>query len=129
MLQRFIELGEGYSDIYELIEIIERNQDRLQQLLLLHSESLGQSVCSVAVILRPAPEGNFQPIYICREGIPFDSEKENKRVKLFREAAKKAEKNLPIINVKHSTSFNETALYYQYLTGILRTNRLLFPLQ
>ena len=33
MIQRFIELGEGYSDLYELLEIAKTNQERITHML------------------------------------------------------------------------------------------------
>lgn len=33
MIQRFIELGEGYSDLYELLEIAKTNQERIAHML------------------------------------------------------------------------------------------------
>lgn len=33
MIQRFIELGEGYSDLYELLEIAKTNQERVTHML------------------------------------------------------------------------------------------------
>ncbi len=33
MIQRFIELGEGYSDLYELLEIAKANQERITHML------------------------------------------------------------------------------------------------
>ena len=128
MNQRFIELGEGYSDIFELREIIERNRDRLQHLLLLKTDINGKNRCSFAVILKPTPTGNFQPIYICKEGIPYEEAKPNQRLEFFQEMAAKANQEIIELEVKASRSFAEDTLYYQYLIGILRMNRYILPL-
>ncbi|GAA3323027.1 hypothetical protein GCM10020331_045250 [Ectobacillus funiculus] len=37
MIQRFIELGEGYSDLYELLEIAKANRHRLAHMLAFHT--------------------------------------------------------------------------------------------
>ena len=37
MPQQFIELGEGYGDVYELLEIVKTNQDRFHQAFILTS--------------------------------------------------------------------------------------------
>ncbi|MDN4073561.1 DUF7147 family protein [Fictibacillus terranigra] len=124
MIQRFIELGEGYSDIYELMEIAETNKRRVSQLLCLRTEIHGNPKASFIVVLDPANEGNFQPLYICREGIPADS----KRFKLFEELSRKLEKEIIMFDVKPSGDFGEKELYYHYLTGILRLNYLIPPL-
>ena len=129
MIQRFIELGEGYGDLYELIELAKANRSRVAYLLSLQTVVNGKEVCSPAVILNPASEGNFQPIYISREGIPNSNVLKNKRFSLFQEMADNLGKDIISVDVKPSTMFAEKELYYQYLTGILRMNRYLLPLR
>ncbi len=128
MIQRFIELGEGYSDIYELVELARTNSERIHRLLLLRTLKNDREVLSPVVVLKPAGEGNLQPLYICREGIPV-KEPSVQRLKLFEEVSSSL--SLPIIpiEVKPSTDFNETELYYNYIIGILRLNNLIPPLQ
>ncbi|MGB8000236.1 MAG: methylthioribose kinase [Anaerobacillus sp.] len=128
MIQRFIELGEGYSDIYELIELARTNSERIHRLLLLKTMKNDREVVSPVVVLKPAGEGNLQPLYICREGIPA-KEPSVQRLKLFEEVS--ATLSLPIIpiEVKPSSDFNENDLYYNYIIGILRLNNLIPPLQ
>lgn len=125
MIQRFIELGEGYSDLYELLAIAERSADRVHHFLALHTENGS----SCAIILSPTSTGSFQPIYLCREGIPNPHKKENGRFQLFKEAAASAGKTVIELDVKPSRQFAEKDLYYQYLIGILRLNHYLAPLQ
>ncbi|WP_318504916.1 methylthioribose kinase [Bacillus sp. T3] len=125
MIQRFIELGEGYSDLYELIEIVRSNQHRLARMLAFHSVKNGKEVTSLAVILHPTQPGNFQPLYLCREGIPNPNVKPNKRFELFSKAAADQQKEIIELVVKPSNEFADKELYYQYLIGILRMNRYL----
>jgi hypothetical protein len=129
MIQRFIELGEGYSDIYELLELANANKHRLTLFLSLHSERDGKAVTSLAIVLTPTKPGDFQPIYICREGIPNPEVKSSKRYDLFKEIAEKLEKKIITLQVKPSTLYNEKELYYQHLIGILRMNRYIPPMQ
>lgn len=129
MIQRFIELGEGYSDLYELIEIIKANEHRLSRLMALHTKVDENPVVSLVVILHPTTPGDFQPLYICREGIPDPKHKPNKRYELFEQIAQKLSKKVIALDVKPSSMFNEHALYYQHLIGILRMNRYIPPLQ
>lgn len=125
MIQRFIELGEGYSDLYELIEIAHSNQHRLLRMMAFHTIKDEKEVTSLAVILNPTKTGDFQPIYLCREGIPNPHFKQNKRFELFSEAAGELQKNIIELVVKPSSEFADKELYYQYLIGILRMNRYL----
>lgn len=129
MIQRFIELGEGYSDIYELIELTNANQHRLQHMLALHTKIDDQERTSLVVVLKPTDPGKFQALYICREGIPNPKFISNKRYDIFASTAVKHSKQIHELSVKPSTIFYEKELYYQHLIGILRLNHYLLPLQ
>ncbi|WP_409292087.1 methylthioribose kinase [Peribacillus sp. SCS-37] len=129
MIQRFIELGEGYSDIYELLEIGRTCRERAVRLLALHTVINDRPATSAAVVMEPAAQGDFQPIYICREGIPHPKYNPSKRYSLFEELAEVLGKQIIELDVKSSREFAEKDLYYQYLTGILRMNRYLPPLR
>ncbi|MFD1735696.1 methylthioribose kinase [Bacillus salitolerans] len=121
MIQRFIELGEGYSDIYELMELGKSNPHRIKQMLALHTTINEKKYVSIAIVLQPAKEGKFMPIYICREGIPIDSQ----RYQLFRSLSEEVNKKLISFEIKPSSAFSEKELYYQYLLGILRLHHIL----
>ncbi|WP_370225094.1 methylthioribose kinase [Cytobacillus sp.] len=129
MIQRFIEIGEGYSDIYELIEIARGNKHRLSHMAAFHTSIDNKEVTSLAVILKPTDPGGFQPIYLCREGIPNPKAAPNKRYELFADAAENLNKEIIQLTVKPSVIFNEKELYFQYLIGILRLNHYIAPLQ
>ncbi|MCS0672946.1 methylthioribose kinase [Cytobacillus firmus] len=129
MIQRFIEIGEGYSDIYELIEIARANNHRLSHMAAFHTSIDNKEVTSLAVILKPTDPGGFQPLYICREGIPNPKTSPNKRYDLFADAARALNKEIIQLAVKPSAIFNEKELYFQYLIGILRLNHYIAPLQ
>lgn len=129
MIQRFIELGQGYSDIYELLEIAKTNENRLALMMALHARIEEKEVTSLVVILKPTVPGNFQPLYICREGLPNPHYTANKRFELFAERAKELNKEIHELSVKPSVIFAEIDLYYQHLIGILRLNHYIAPLQ
>ena len=128
MIQRFIELGEGYSDIYELIELTKAQSNRVAFLLSLQTTVKEREVVSLAVILKPTNPGNFQPIYICREGIPNPEITPNKRFEMFEQLSKELDKKIITLQVKPSSLFPVRDLFYQHLIGILRMNRYLPPL-
>lgn len=116
MIQQFIELGNGYGDVYELLTLIDTNETRFHQAFIFKADKK----VSLAVAFKPALDSKFMPIYICREGIPFNEAKPSKRTQLFIDAVHKLQRKPVTIEVKKSTDFNETSLYYQYLIGILR---------
>ncbi|MGG1398267.1 methylthioribose kinase [Bacillus salipaludis] len=128
MIQRFIELGEGFSDIYELIELAKTNQHRLLHMMALHTTIDERQVTSLVVVLKPTNPGKFQALYICREGIPNPNYLGNQRYGLFAQTAEMLNKTIHELTVKPSTIFHEKELYYQYLIGILRLNHYLLPL-
>ncbi|MFB6466520.1 methylthioribose kinase [Cytobacillus sp. Hz8] len=129
MIQRFIELGEGYSDLYELLEIAKANQHRLQHFMAFHTNKEDRDVTSLAIVLSPTNPGDFQPLYICREGIPNPHTTPNKRFDLFAKTAKSQQKDIMELTVKPSSQFAEKELYFQHLIGILRMNRYIPPMK
>lgn len=130
MLQQyFIELGEGYGDIYELLELIETNQHRLHRTFIFSSNTNSGQAISVAAAFQPARNSNFMPIYICREGIIQPGESKSKRRLLFEEVSLQNGQEPIFIGLKHSSEFADSKLFYQYITGILRLNHLVPPLR
>jgi hypothetical protein len=129
VIQRFIELGEGYSDLYELIETARANRHRLMHLMAIHTKVNEKEVSSLLVVLKPTNPGNFQALYICREGILNPHILKNKRFDMFKELADELDKTIIEFDAKPSTMFAEKELYFQYLIGILRLNHYIPPLQ
>lgn len=127
--QSFIELGEGFGDVFELCELIRTNRDRLHRTLLLVSEHPNGQALSLVATFEPANDSNFMPIYICREGIIQNDDTKSKRRLLFESAAEQAGKSPVQIELKHSDEFADRELFYHYVTGILRLNHLLPPLR
>ncbi len=126
MIQRFIELGEGYGDIYELRELITSNQQRFMHgFVFISKNPQGQEVLSVAAAFKPAAEGNFMPIYMCREGIPVDS----KRLGIFEQAVAKIGFTPIKMEVKHSTVYADRKFYHSHLISVLRLNHYIPPMQ
>ncbi|MDG5470177.1 methylthioribose kinase [Jeotgalibacillus sp. ET6] len=128
MIQRFIELGEGYSDLYEFLEIVKANTHRIERILALHTNKKEKSVTSVVAVMKKTDPGSFQALYICREGIPNPHDTPNKRFELVQSAAAEAGLSLIEMEVQPSDRFAEKELFFQYLTGILRMNRYISPL-
>ncbi|WP_078554890.1 DUF7147 family protein [Bacillus alkalicellulosilyticus] len=129
MIQRFIELGEGYSDLYELIAIAQTNRDRVYRFIRIDTVVQHQQMTSFIVVLTPATPGKLMPLYICREGIPQPEWKPNQRYTLFENMVQSFDIPLMKIEVKSSDTFEEKELYYQYLIGVLRMNHFIPPLQ
>ncbi|SDL77547.1 DUF7147 family protein [Sediminibacillus halophilus] len=125
MIQRLIELGDGYADIYELCELAKKMPERVIHFVSLRTEKNGRKVTSPAIIMSPSTQGNFQPIYICMEGVPDPESGESKRYELFKKIASEQEHEIKSLIVKSSAEFHEKTLYFQYLIGIFQMNRLI----
>lgn len=128
MIQRFIELGEGYGDIYELCELARVNKDRIHQAFIFSSSKDNITYYSIAIAIKPVNTANFFPIYICREGI-IEAQQEPKRLTIFKEALNELAIQPIKLDIKHSSIYVDVNLYYQYIIGILRLNHLIPPLQ
>lgn len=128
MIQQFIELGQGYGDIYELCELIKTNESRFHNAFMFTADNNGTMVASIAVAFKPVGESKFMPIYICREGIPYNPEKPSKRLEIFNETVTSVGKITNRFEIKHSSIFSENNLFYQYVIGILRLNHYIPPM-
>lgn len=125
MTQQFVELGQGYGDLYELCELIRTNKERFHNAFLFISHKGDKAFASPAVAFQPVGDSKFMPIYICREGIPYDAEKPSKRIEMFEETLNEIGKKPVSMDIKHSSHYTETILFYQHLIGILRMNHLI----
>lgn len=123
--QRFIELGEGMGDVFELCELIRSNTSRLHRAFIFTTGDGG--VLSLAAAFTPSGESRFMPIYICREGIPADG-KESARVTRFRESVTAAGAVPVTVEVRLSKDFSDRDQYFRHILGILRLNHLVPPL-
>jgi hypothetical protein len=129
MIQQFIELGQGYGDVYELCELIQTNKHRFHQAFIFTSTNeQGVKKASLAIAFKPVGESKFMPIYICREGINYDEDHQSKRIVLFEQAVEALERKAVVVETKHSSNFTETFLFYQYLIGIIRMNGYVPPM-
>ena len=129
MGQRFIQLGEGYSDFYELMTLIEYMHKRVKHLYAFHTKIDGKERTSLAASFQPTEQGNFQPIYICLEGIPRPNGiDKNIRFEQFQQLADEYNFQLVEMEVPSSESYHELTLYFNQLISILRLNHLLPPL-
>ena len=128
MIQQFIELGQGYGDVFELCELLKTNEQRIHHAFMFISNKNEKTYASLAVAFKPVGESKFMPIYICREGIPYDENKKSKRVEIFETAVTQYGHQINRLETKHSSIFSEVNLYYQYLIGILRLNHYIPPM-
>ncbi|TDM07358.1 DUF7147 family protein [Macrococcus lamae] len=128
MSQSFITLGKGYSDFFELEELIAYNHDRIHKIVCLHTTLEQEPKSSVLIIMKPTRQGNFQGIYSIFEAIPYPYPHSNKRFDFIKSWAAGQSLTVHELEVKAKHHFYEEDLYYNYLTGVLRLQRLLPPM-
>lgn len=122
-MQKFITLGEGHGDIFELETLIEYNYSRIDRALFLHTEA---SPSTFLLIMQPV-RGNFQAIYTIYKGIAMNNG-EGQKYQMIKEWCYNKEVRLTEFTTRNPDDFHEQEQFYQYITGVLRLNHLLPPL-
>lgn len=122
-MQKFITMGEGYSEIFELQAFIEYNHQRVKHAMFLYND---ESPATFLLVMEPV-EKNFQAIYTIFNGIAYN-DGQGKKYQLIKSWCE--DKNLSIVefSTKSPNIFYEREQFYQYLTGILRLNNLILPM-
>lgn len=123
-MQKFITLGEGHGDIFEIETLIEYNHPRIDRALFLHTED---APSTFLLIMKPV-RGNFQALYTIYQGIPFNNEGTGMKYQMLKKWCD--EKNIKVIefSTRNPNDFHEKEQFFQYITGVLRLNHLLPPL-
>lgn len=120
-MQKYIELGTGYAEIFELEQLICYNKPRIDKAIMLKH---GDDQATFLLVMNPVKD-HFQAIYSIFKGIPVRPDGPQKKYELIRHWLDEASIQLIEIDTKHPDEFFDKELYYQYVTGILRLNYLL----
>ncbi len=123
-MQKFITLGDGYGDLFELEALIGYNHTRVDKAIFLHTED---KLSTFLLVMQPV-RGNFQAIYTIYNGIGFKNGL-GRKYTLIRGWCE--EKDLPIVefSTRDPEDFYEREQFYQYITGVLRLNHLIPPMK
>lgn len=117
-MQKYIELGRGYAEIFELEQLIQYNKSRIDKAILL---THGDEAATFLLIMQPARD-HFQAIYTIYRGISVSGEQ--KKLNLVKGWLDAADIQFIQFDTKSPEEFYESDQYYQYITGILRLNHL-----
>lgn len=122
-MQKFITMGQGYQEIFELEALIEYNHERIKHAIFLYND---KSPATFLLVMKPVKQ-NVQAIYTIFNGILYN-EGQGKKYQLIKSWCE--DKNLSIVefSTKSPVDFYEQEQFYQYLTGILRLNHLVIPM-
>ena len=115
MKQTFITLGEGLTDLFEFMTMIEYNHQRIDKIIYFHSPQAENKKSSVAIIMNPTTGNHFQAFYIMINAIKYPYPDSNK----------------PIlgIDVQAPQAFHGLSFYYNYLISVLRLQKWIPELQ
>ncbi|MFC3419791.1 hypothetical protein ACFOLA_09910 [Salinicoccus hispanicus] len=122
-MQKFITLGEGHGDLFELEALIGNNHGRISKGIFLHT---AEGMSTFLLVMSPV-RGNFQAIYTIYRGILY-KDGAGKKYKMIDEWCRKHD--IPVIefSTRDPEDFHEREQFYQYITGVLRLNHLIPPL-
>lgn len=129
MKQSFIVLGEGLTDLFEFTTLIEYNYPRIDKIVYLHSPQSTQLLSSVVMIMHPTSGKHFQAMYMMLNALKYPYPDGNKKFELINHQAEKY--NVPVfgLDVQPSETFHTREQYFNYLTGVLRLQKWIPPMQ
>ncbi|WP_031548415.1 DUF7147 family protein [Salinicoccus luteus] len=122
-MQKFITLGEGHGDLFELEALIEHNASRIDRGIFLHTAD-GPS--TFLLIMSPV-RGNFQAVYTIYQGI-LHKEGTGRKYTLIQEWCRAGDIPVVEFSTRDPEDFYEREQFYQYITGVLRLNHLIPPM-
>mgnify|MGYP006879744937 CR=1 FL=1 len=122
-MQKFIRLGDGYGDIFELEALIEYNHQRIKSGIYLHVED---EPSTFVLIMEPV-RGNFQALYTIYRGILMTTRHQQK-YKIINESLEKYNIQKVEMTTRTPADFYDSEQYFQYMIGVLRLNHLLPPM-
>ena len=122
-MQKFITLGEGYGDLFELEALVAHNQTRIDKAIFLHTE---EKLSTFLLIMQPV-RGNFQAIYAIYNGIRYNAG-EGRKYMMIRGWCETGDIPVVEFSTRDPEDFYEREQFYQYITGVLRLNHLIPPL-
>ncbi|UBH09437.1 DUF7147 family protein [Macrococcus armenti] len=127
MKQTFIPLGSGLSDLFEFEQLMKYNHERIHCLLFLHTTLETEPKTSCILIMQPAND-KFQAMYSIFECIKYPYNGLSKKYELLKGWAETYGIDIKEHEIKSKQHFYEDELYYQYLTGVLRLQRIIPPM-
>lgn len=127
MKQTFIPLGTGLSDLFEFEQLMKYNHERIHCLLFLHTTLEAEPKTSCILIMNPA-QNKFQAMYSIFECIKYPYQGQSKKYEMLKNWAQQHDINVLEHEIKSKNHFYEDELYYQYLTGVLRLQRIIPPM-
>ncbi|AUW62175.1 MULTISPECIES: DUF7147 family protein [Staphylococcus] len=129
MKQSFIILGEGLTDLFEFLTLIEYNHARIDKVVYFHTPQSDKQLSSVAIIMNPTTGKQFQAIYMMLNALKYPYPNSNKKFEMINEQAQSYDIPIVGIDVQPPNAFHMNDLYFKYLISVLRLQNWIPPMQ
>lgn len=129
MKQSFIKLGEGLTDLFEFITLIEYNHTRIDYIVYFHTPTFDKKLSSVAIIMKPTSDKHFQAMYIMVNALKYLYPEPNKKFDMINKQAAQFNLEIKEIDVQPPERFHSHSIYFNYLISVLRIERWIPPLE
>ena len=118
-MQKFIVLGHGYSEIFELKALLEYNHTRVDKAIFFHHED---APSTFSLVMKPV-EKDFQAIYTILRGLRNGPD--GKMYEMIHNLCKEYGVEVIEMTSRDPEDFHEKELFFQYMIGVLRLNHLI----
>lgn len=118
-MQKFIVLGHGYSEIFELKALLEYNHTRVDKAIFFHHED---APSTFSLVMKPV-EKDFQALYTILRGLRNGPD--GKMYEMIHNLCKEYGVEVVVMTSRDPEDFHEKELFFQYMIGVLRLNHLI----
>lgn len=129
MKQSFIVLGEGLTDLFEFLTIIEYNYQRIDKIIYFHTPESNLKRSSVSIVMKPTSGNHFQALYTMLNAMPYPYPNKNKKFTMINDLANQYHIKIIEVDVHPPEAYHSQDIYFQYLIGVLRLQNWIPPLQ
>ncbi|ARJ14287.1 MULTISPECIES: DUF7147 family protein [Staphylococcus] len=129
MKQSFIVLGEGLTDLFEFLTLIDYDHARVDKIMYFHTPESEKQQSSVALVMQPTEGHHFQAMYIMLNAMSYPYPESNKKFQMINEKAEQYNIQTIGVDVQPIEAFHDLDLYFKYLISILRLQNWIPPLQ
>ncbi|MGJ5712211.1 DUF7147 family protein [Staphylococcus auricularis] len=129
MKQSFILLGNGLTDLFEFMTLMEYDHPRVAFVVYFHTPRSEQQKSSVALVMNPTSGQHFQAMYLMLNAVKYPYPDRNKKFDMINEQAEQYDIEVKEIDVHPPEDYYDIELYYNYLVSVLRLQNWIPPLQ
>src|SRR5699024_3806068 len=106
MKQSFIKLGEGLTDLFEFITLIEYNHTRIDYIVYFHKRNYDKEISSIAIIMKPTKDKHVQAHDIMGNALKYPYPESNKKFDMINKQAAQFNLEIKEIDVQPPERFH-----------------------